>query len=84
MAEQPAEMTHELLRQIRSEQAAFRSEHAAFRSEVERRFDALETDVVEIKRTLRGLTYLMATATGRLEEVEPRVDPHDALRGLLC
>lgn len=74
MAEQPVDLTHELLRQIRAEQAASRSEQEAFRTLVGKRFDALEADVLEIKRTLRGLTYMMATFTGRLEEVETRVD----------
>lgn len=67
MADDPVDLTHELLRQIRAEQAAFRER-------VETRFDALETDVLEIKRTLRGLTYMMATFAGRLEDVETRVD----------
>lgn len=67
MPDQPIDMIQELLRQIRAEQTAFRSE-------VERRFGGLESDIVEIKRTLRGLTYMMATFTGRLEDVETRVD----------
>jgi hypothetical protein len=67
MAEDPADMTLELLRQIRAEQTAFRTI-------VENRFDALETDVLEIKRTLRGMAYMMATFTGRLEDVETRLD----------
>lgn len=67
MAEQPVDMTQELLRQIRSEQVAFRSE-------VERRFDALESDMLEVKRSLRGLTYFTSSIMGRLEEVETRVD----------
>ena len=67
MSEQPVDMTQELLRQIRSEQTALRSE-------LTRRFDGVEPDIVEMKRTLRGLTYMMATFTGRLEEVETRVD----------
>jgi polyhydroxyalkanoate synthesis regulator phasin len=67
MSEQPAELIHELLRQIRAEQTAFREA-------VERRFDALESDMLEVKRTLRGMTYMMATFTGRLEDVETRVD----------
>lgn len=67
MAEEPVDLTHELLRQIRAEQVASREL-------IERRFGALESDVLEIKRTLRGLTYMMATFTGRLEDVEARVD----------
>ena len=67
MSEQPADMTHELLRQIRAEQGSFREA-------IERRFDALESDMLEVKRTLRGLTYMMATFTGRLEDLETRVD----------
>jgi hypothetical protein len=67
MPEQPVDMTHELLRQIRAEQVAFRTE-------VERRFDALESDVLEVKRSLRGLTYFASTIAGRREEIETRVD----------
>jgi hypothetical protein len=67
MADEPADMTQELLRQIRAEQAAFRTV-------VEKRFDALESDMLEVKRTLRGMAYMMATFTGRLEDVETRVD----------
>ena len=67
MPEQPIDLTHELLRQIRAEQTAFRGD-------IERRFDALGSDMLEVKRTLRGLTYMMATFTGRLEDVETRVD----------
>jgi hypothetical protein len=67
MPEQPVDMTQELLRQIRAEQTAFRSE-------VERRFDSLESDMLEVKRSLRGLTYFASTMAGRLEEVETRVD----------
>lgn len=67
MAEDPVDLTHELLRQIRAEQAAVREL-------VERRFGGIETDMLEVKRTLRGLTYMMATFTGRLEDVETRVD----------
>jgi uncharacterized tellurite resistance protein B-like protein len=74
MAEEPSDMTLELLRQIRAEQSAMRSEQAAFREIVEHRFDSLESDVLEIKRTLRGMTYMMATFTGRLEDVEARLD----------
>jgi hypothetical protein len=57
MPEQPVDMTQELLRQIRAEQAAFRSE-------VERRFDGLESDMLEVKRSLRGLTYFTSTIIG--------------------
>ena len=67
MAGDPVDLTHELLRQIRAEQVAFRTA-------VERRFDALESDMLEVKRTLGGMTYMMATFTGRLEDVETRVD----------
>lgn len=67
MPEMPADLTHELLRQIRAEQTAFRAM-------VEKRFDVLESDMLEVKRTLRGMTYMMATFTGRLEDVESRVD----------
>ncbi|HEY8564162.1 MAG TPA: hypothetical protein VIL65_01585 [Beijerinckiaceae bacterium] len=67
MSDQPADLTQELLRQIRAEQTALRGE-------VERRFGGLESDMVEIKRALRGLTYMMATFNGRLEDVETRVD----------
>lgn len=74
MANDPVDLTHELLRQIRAEQSAMRAEQMSFREIVEKRFDALETDVLEIKRTLRGLTYMMATFAGRLEDVETRVD----------
>lgn len=75
MPDEPIDLTHELLRQIRADQAASRSEQVAFRSEVSRRFDALESDMVEVKRALRGLTYMNATFLGRLlEEVETRVD----------
>ena len=74
MPEQPVDLTHELLRQIRAEQAAVRSEIERRFDMVERRFDALESNMVEVKRTLRGLTYITATFAGRLEEVESRVD----------
>jgi hypothetical protein len=67
MPEQPVDLTHELLRQIRAEQAAFRTA-------VEHRFESLEADMLEVKRTLRGMTCMMATFTGPLEEVESRVD----------
>lgn len=67
MPDQPVDIVHELLCQIRAEQTAARTD-------IERRFDRLESDVVEIKRTLRGLTYMMATFTGRLEGLEVRVD----------
>ena len=67
MADEPADMTLELLRQIRGEQAAFRTF-------VEKRFEALESDVVEIKRTMRGMSYMLASMTGRLGDVETRVD----------
>ena len=67
MPDQPTDLTHELLRQMRAEQVAFRAA-------IEQRFDHLESDMLEVKRTLRGMTYMMATFTGRLEDVETRVD----------
>jgi hypothetical protein len=66
MSEQPIDLTHELLRQIRAEMSDFRFA-------VDRRFDALETDMREVKQTLR-LTSMMATSTGRLEDLETRMD----------
>jgi polyhydroxyalkanoate synthesis regulator phasin len=74
MSEQPADMTHELLRQIRAEQGSFREMVERKFVSVERRLDSLESDTLEIKRTLRGLTYMMATFNGRLEDLETRVD----------
>ena len=38
-----------------------------------RRFEGLESDMREVKQTLRGMAYMMATFTGRLEDVEVRV-----------
>lgn len=67
MADEPADLTLELLRQIRAEQTAFRTM-------VEKRFEGVETDIVEMKRTMRGMTYMLANFTGRLEGVETRVD----------
>ena len=67
MADAPADFTLKVLRQIRSEQAAFREL-------VEHRFGGLESDVLETKRTLRGTTYMMVASTGRLEDVDARVD----------
>lgn len=74
MPEEPIDLTHELLRQIRAEQGAIRSEQAAFRTVVEHRFDSLEADMLEVKRSLRGLAYMITTVMGRLEDVETRVD----------
>ncbi len=74
MPEEPVDLTQELLRQIRADQAAIRSEMSAFRTAIERRFDALESDTLELKRSLRGLTYMVSIVTGRLEDVETRVD----------
>jgi hypothetical protein len=73
MREEPVDLTHELLRQIRADQA-MRSEQAAFRAAVEHRFDALESDMLEVKRSLRGLAYMVTTVMGRLEDVETRVE----------
>jgi hypothetical protein len=74
MPEEPVDLTQELLRQIRADQAAIRSEMSAFRTAIERRFDALESGTLELKRSLRGLTYMVSIVTGRLEDVETRVD----------
>ena len=74
MPEDPVDLTHELLRQIRAEQGTIRAEQAAFRTAVEHRFDALESDMLEVKRSLRGLSYMVTTVMGRLEDVETRVD----------
>lgn len=74
MAENPADLTLELLRQMRVELGAFRTDVERRFELVNHRFERLETDVLEIKRTLRGMTYMMATFTGRLEDVESRVD----------
>ncbi len=74
MPEEPIDLTHELLRQLRAELSTMRSEQAAFRTAVEHRFDALESDMVEVKRSLRGLAYMITTVVGRLEDVETRVD----------
>lgn len=74
MAEDPVDLTHELLRQIRAELGAFRTDVERRFELVNHRFGRLETDMLEVKRTLRGLTYMMATFTGRLEDVETRVD----------
>ncbi|MBV9077342.1 MAG: hypothetical protein JO048_07640 [Methylobacteriaceae bacterium] len=67
MPDEPTNLTHELLREIRAELAAFRTG-------VDHRFEKIEADMLEVKRTLRGLTYMMATFTGRLEDLETRVD----------
>lgn len=74
MVEQPADLTHELLRQIRTDQAEFRTEIQSRFSLMKRRYDTLGSDMLEVKRTLRGLTYTAATVIGRLEDVEARVD----------
>jgi len=74
MPEEPVDLTHELLRQLRAELGIIRSEQAAFRTLVERRFDALDSGMVEVKRSLRGLAYMITTVVGRLEDVETRVD----------
>jgi len=74
MPEEPVDPTHEPLRQLRAELGIIRSEQAAFRTLVERRFDALDSDMVEVKRSLRGLAYMITTVVGRLEDVETRVD----------
>ena len=74
MAELPVDLTHELLRQIRSELGAFRTDTERRFELVNHRFEKLESDMLEVKRTLRGMTYMMATFTGRLEDVETRVD----------
>lgn len=66
MAEDAADPTLELLRRIRWEQASFRER-------VEHRFGGLESDMLEVKQTMRGLTSMRATVTGRLEEAEVRV-----------
>ncbi len=74
MAEDPSDLILELLRQIRAELGAFRSDVERRFELVNHRFEKLETDMLEVKRTLRGMTYMMATFTGRLEDVETRVD----------
>lgn len=74
MPEQPVDMTQDLLRQIRAEQTSFRSEVERRLDGFDRRFDALEADMLEVKRSLRGLTYFTSTIMGRLEDVETRVD----------
>jgi hypothetical protein len=74
MPKEPVDLTHELLRQIRTDQASMRSEQAAFRAAVEHRFDALESDMLEVNRSLRGLAYMVTTVMGRLDDVETRVD----------
>ncbi|NNM73000.1 hypothetical protein [Enterovirga aerilata] len=74
MADDPSDLTLELLRQIRAELGAFRSDVERRFELVNHRFEKLETDMLEVKRTLRGMTYMMATFTGRLEDVETRVN----------
>jgi hypothetical protein len=74
MAETPTDLTHELLRQIRAELGAFRSDVERRFELVNHRFEALESDMLEVKRTMRGMSYMLATFTGRLEDVETRVD----------
>ena len=74
MAEDHADLTLELLRQIRAELGAFRTDVERCFDLVKHRFDALGSDVLELKRTLRGMAYMMATFTGRLEDVETRLD----------
>ncbi len=74
MAENLSDLTLELLRQVRAELGAFRTDVERRFELVNHRFDSLETDVLELKRTLRGMAYMMATFAGRLEDVETRVD----------
>lgn len=78
MADEPVDLTHELLRQIRADLGSFRTDverrFELIERRFEHRFERLESDMLEVKRTLRGLTYMMATFTGRLEDVETRVD----------
>lgn len=74
VTEHPADLTVELLRQIRAEQTLLRESLELKLGVVDHRMDRLETDMREVKQTLRGLTYMMATFTGRLEDLETRVD----------
>ena len=74
MAETPTDLTHELLRQIRAELGVFRSDMERRFELVNYRYGALETDMLEVKRKMRGMSYMLATFTGRLEVVETRVD----------
>lgn len=74
VTEHPADLTVELLRQIRAEQTLPRESLELKLGVVDHRMDRLETDMREVKQTLRGLTYMMATFTGRLEDLETRVD----------
>jgi hypothetical protein len=74
MSEQPAGLTLDLLGRIQAEVSEFRKEQDAFWRFVDDRMGRLETDMREVKQTLRGLTSMMATFTGRLEDLETRVD----------
>ena len=74
MSEPPVDLTQELLRQLRADQAAMRTAIEGRLDLFERRFDSLESDMIEVKRSLRGLTYMVSTLLGRLEDVETRVD----------
>ena len=74
MPEDPVDLTHEILRQIRADIGAFRTDTERRFELVSHRFDQLQSDMLEVKRTLRGMAYMMATFTGRLEDVETRVD----------
>lgn len=74
MPDEPADLTLELSRQIRAELGSFRSDVERRFELVTHRFEKMEADMLEVKRTLRGMAYMMATFTGRLEDVETRVD----------
>ena len=74
MAQEPADLTQELLRQITEELGAFRTDMERCFERVNHRFERLESDMLEVKRTLRGMASMMATFTGRLEDVETRLD----------
>ena len=67
MADEPVDLTHELLRQIRAE-------IGSFREATEHRFSTLESDMLEMRQAMRGLTYMMASFNGRLEDMETRLD----------
>lgn len=74
MADEPVDLTHDLLRQIRADLGSFRTDVERRFELVNDRFEKLETDMLEVRRTLPGLTYMMATFTGRLEDLETRLD----------
>lgn len=56
MADEPADPTHDVLRQITADLGSFRIDMERCFELVNHRFEKLETDMLEVKRALRGLT----------------------------